>query len=489
MRLLSLTIFLAAFFTAVMTHAGDNDARSRSIVRISTTYVTPSFYYPWRWNAPRTKSGQGIVVGQNLVLTLASNVNNATSIEMLLGSEPVPTQLKVKEINLDSNLALLHGNIPAECVPLQIPKSTAYKRNAPLRLFWKTATGQLIEGSAVSDRADTRSLTLTWQTHAVFQAIRASHPNTGFGVPVFDEEGNFFGLSLSGGNEYEFSIITCDVIWKSFNLDTGEAHGKTAMPGFATEPLLQVFYRKKLGLEQDQGGCLVSRVFGQGSGSSQLIKGDVIMEVAGRKLDARGRYEHPEHGLLFFHHIFSEHFIDETLPLKIMRNGGEMQLDLTLAGYNDGDWLFPRNPELDRTEFLIRGGFIFIPLSLNYLQEWGGDFRNKAPLHIVSAFEKHMTDTGTEDMENLVVLSGVMPHPSNIGLQQMGGRLVHQINGQPLKGLRHLKETLDLPGADVVKLSLSPRNTPLWLCPETLKKVDADIKRIYGIGSLEHFSK
>ncbi|MBN1863688.1 MAG: hypothetical protein JW808_02180 [Victivallales bacterium] len=479
--------FLAMPALAVDAGSDDDNKLDLSIVRISTTFQTPSFYYPWRWNAAKTKSGQGIVVGKNLVLTLASNVNNATSIEMLLGSEPVPAQLKVKVMNIESNLALLEGEIPVECVPMEIPGTSVYKRNSPLKLFWKTATGQLIEGSAVLDRADTRTLSHTWQSHIVLQAIRSSHPNTGFGVPVFDAEGVFFGLSLGGGNEYEFSIITCDTIGKAFDFNSGTAKGDTALPGFATEPLLQVFYRDKLGLSQDDGGCLVSRVFGQGSGASQLAQGDVILEISGHSIDARGRYAHPAYGLLFFHHLFSGHFVDDKMSAVIVRDGHRMQLDLDLSSYDDSRWLIPKNPGFDESEYFIRGGFVFIPLTLTYLLEWGADFYNKAPLPLVSVEKKHSTDTIDSQIEGFVVLSGVMPHPSNIALQQMGGRVIQRINGEPLRGLRHLKEVFDTPGADVVKLDLSPGRTPLWLCPETLRAVDGDIQRIYGISKLERF--
>ncbi len=468
--------------------AGEANNNHRfSIVRLSTTYQTPSFYYPWRWNASKTKSGQGIVVSKNLVLTLASNVSNATSIEMLLSSEPVPTQLKVKAVNIESNLALLEGEMPAECVPMEMPETSAFRRNKHLNMYWKTAIGLMIEGSAVLDRADTRTLSHTWQPHAVFQAIRSSHPNTGFGVPVFDTEGIFFGLSIGGGNEYEFSIVTCDTIRRAFDLEQGTARKDTALPGFATEPLMQVYYREKLGLSQDEGGCLVSKVFGQGSGASQLLDGDVILKIAGRPLDARGRYEHPDFGLLFFQHVFSEHFVDEKIPTLIVREGQRMQLDLDLSGYDDSRWLIPKNPLYEESEFFIRGGFVFIPMTLTYLLEWGGDFRNKAPLPLVSVHEKYNTDTIDEKIQGFVVLSEVMPHPSNIALQQMGGRIVEQINGVPLRGLSHLKEVFDSPEADLVKLDLSPGRTPLWLCPKTLRSVDADIQRIYGVSKLEHF--
>lgn len=489
-KFITISLFcLVAFCFAVNSLYADNDNLKYSVVRISTTYQVPSFYYPWRWNPARRKSGQGIVIGKNLVLTLASNVKNATLIEMLMNSEPVPTQLKIKEINLDTNLALLQGKLPEDAVPLKIPGNSKFKRNEPLNLYWKTSIGLLVKGSAVLDRVDARYLAQSEQSHTLYQAIRSSHPNTGFGVPVFDKNDQFFGLSLRGGNEYDFSIITNDIIHRTFDISKGVLNKPTAIAGFATEPLTQFYYRQKLGLTEKSGGCLISKVFGQGSGHTQLKKGDVLLKIGDFQLDAWGRYEHPVFGQLFFSHLFSDHFIDEKLPVTIFRDNKKMELALELSDIDDSKWLIPANPAAKKTEFLMRGGFIFIPMTRTYLYEWGGDFRNKAPLSFVVTFDKNKSAVKNDEIQDLVILSRVMPHPSNVGLQQMGGRIITKVNGKSLKSLKQLKELLDQTDQEVIKLSLSPGDTPLWLSPKTLKNADFDIQRRYGINELEYLKK
>ena len=486
-KFIPLTISL--FLLAVSLPAEDNDHLKYSVVRISTTYQVPSFYFPWRWQNPQNKSGQGIVVGKNLVLTLASNVKNATVIEMLLNTEPVPTLLTIKEIDLGTNLALLEGNLPEGATPLEIPASSPYKRGETLYLFWKTSIGNLMKGSAVLDRVDCRFLADSDQKQTVFEAIRSSHPNNGFGVPVFDKNNKFFGMSIRGGNEYEFAIITCDIINRAFNIQNGTRRKPTAVAGFATEPLIQLYYRQKLGLTEKSGGCLISKVFDQGSGHRQLKKGDVLMKIGSSQLDAWGRYEHPEFGQLDYTHLFSDSFIDEKLPVTIIRDNKLLNLDLELTGIDDKKWLIPDNPMLNKTEFLIRGGFVFIPLTSTYLKEWGGDYTNKAPLSLLVVYNKKKTMTKTDDIQDLVILSKVIPHPANVGLQQLGGSIITKVNGQPLKSLRQLKEMLDKTDQEVIKLSLFPGDIPLWLSPETLKNADSDIQIRYGINQLEYFQK
>jgi len=488
MKILIKVFCLILLCSCVELNAGTSNDLKDSVVRISTTYQSPSFYFPWRWNQAKRKSGQGIVVGKNLVLTLASNVKNATNIELSFNSEPVPVQMTVKAINLNADLALLQGKLPSEVKVLKIMQSSNFKRSEQLTLYWKTAIGKLMEGSAVLDRVETRYLYGSAQSHTVYNVIRSSHPKTGYGVSVFDKNNQFFGLAIRGGNEYEFSIITCNTISKTFDLKKGILKKPTAICGFATQSLTQVYYRQKLGLSSKSGGCLISKVFEQGSGHDKLKKGDVLLSIDKYKLDAWGRYDNPKYGQIFFTHLFAEHFIDEKLPITIMRDKKKVNIDLELSTIDDSKWLLPKNPFVKRADYLIRGGFLFIPMTKTYLKEWGYNYRDKAPLGLVFAYEKNSVKIKNDQKQDIVILSRVLPHPSNIGLQKQGG-IINKVNGKPLKSLKQLKEILDNTESEVIKLSLSPGDTPLWLSPKTLKSADLGIQRLYGIKQLEYFSK
>lgn len=458
-----------------------------SIVRLSTTFQTPSFYYPWRWKDQKTKSGQGVVVGKNLVLTLASNVKNALLIEMVLNSDPLPIELKIKAINLNTNLALLEGNLPKDAEPITIPNSSAFQRAKPLKLFWKTSVGMLIEGTALLDRVDAQYLSSSHQSQTLYKASQSSHPNTGYGVAIFDTNEKFFGLAQRGGNEYDFTIISSDIISRTFDIKNGTLNKATAIPGFKTEPLTQLYFREKLGLVNNDNGCLISKVFDQGSGHKELKKGDVLLAIDGSELDAWGRYEHPNYGLIYFDHIFSEYFTDEKIPVTILRDKKKLDLKLTLSDIDDKKWLVPINQCAKKTEYLIRGGLLFLPLTRTYLSEWGGGFINKAPLSIVTTYIENRHKTKTPELQNLIILSKVLPHPSNIGIQRLGGYIISSVNGAPLKNLKQLKTLLDDTNREVIKLTLSPGNIPLWLSPKTLKSADSDIQKQYGINKLEYF--
>jgi hypothetical protein len=83
----------------------------------------------------------------------------------------------------------------------------------------------------------------------------------------------------------------------------------------------------------------------------------------------------------------------------------------------------------------------------------------------------------------------VLPHPSNIGLQNLGNTVINKVNGKKLKNLRQLKEILDNNDNKIVEFSLEPGDIPLWINSDSLKNADREIQMQYGIYQLEHFTE
>jgi len=461
------------------------DEFRNSVVRITSTTQVPYYYSPWIWRPPQRISGEGIVVGKNLVLTLASVVKNSTLIELTMGTEPVPTQMKVIAINYNANIALLEGKLPPTAKTIPIPDTSKFTRSGALNLYWKTSTGMMIEGNAILDRVETRYNFDSLQAISMLKAVKSTHPNIGYGIPVFDSKNNFFGLAIKGGGEYNFYILTCDTINKILDIAKRSTKEPTAVAGFTAKPLTQVYYRQKLGLTQNNGGCLISKVFGQGSGSEQLKKGDVLLSICGHKLDAWGKYKHPEFGQLSYTHLFSEHYISDKFPVIILRDKQEKKLNLKLSAINDSKWLIIQNSELKQTPYIIRGGFIFTTLTKTYLHEWGGNFVNKAPMSLVAIYNDKRYNIKTPEKEEYVLISRVLSHPTNIGMQNLNNMIIEEVNGKPLKNLKEFASILNNMKSDVLKLKLSSGKIPLWLSKKVLKSADDEIMQHYGIHSLQ----
>ncbi|NOY74750.1 MAG: hypothetical protein GXP32_03040 [Kiritimatiellaeota bacterium] len=211
----------------------------------------------------------------------------------------------------------------------------------------------------------------------------------------------------------------------------------------------------------------------------------MLLSVCGRELDAWGRYDDPVSDTpLSFERIFSQHYITDTFPVEIVREGKRTTLNLDLSSIDYDKWLVPANPFNKKLPYLVRGGFVFIPLSKSYLKEWGGDFKNKAPLYLIDAWRRDRYKIKTDKSKEVVVLSRVLSHPTNLGLQGLRNMIISKVNGVPLGSLAQLKSILDDTSKKVVKLTLQPGNVPLLLSPKVLISADAAVKRRYGISKL-----
>ena len=67
------------------------------------------------------------------------------------------------------------------------------------------------------------------------------------------------------------------------------------------------------------------------------------------------------------------------MPVKLLRDGKETEVVVTLKSLRQ---LVPRGQYDVRPPFVLVGGLLFQPLSLEYLQSWGGDLKD-APTHLV----------------------------------------------------------------------------------------------------------
>ena len=100
-------------------------------------------------------------------------------------------------------------------------------------------------------------------------------------------------------------------------------------------------------------------------------------------------------------------------------------------------------------EYVLAGGFVFVPLSEAYLRSWGPTWRQQAP------FRLSYYDMGkvTAERPQRVVLSQVLPYPSNIGYESLRNLVVDEINGMKIKQMSDIMTALKSPigGFDVFK--------------------------------------
>jgi hypothetical protein len=477
-----LLVGLSLFFCSQL-RAQVPEGLEDSLMRITVTYQEGSAYMPWRWNSPQSRSAQGLVVGEDLVLVLSALVMDSTHIEARLRAEPRPTILKVMHVDMDRGIALLQGTLPKGAKVLQLPKTSEFQQGAKVSTFWKTVDGKFMEGHGTLDRAETGLSKDSNQVQLWYEGSNVS-VRGGFGEPVYCA-GNLMGIGSSNGTGVEMTILPLEMIHARYEFPSGRLKPDTAMSGFMTSPCKQTHLRRLKGLGEEEGGCIVTELMEQGSGCHEIEKGDILLSFNGHALDAWGRYNDPKWGWLSWEYLLGQLTLDQTPVCTVLRNAERLEIKLTLSTISEDQWTVRTYREGETPRYFIRGGFVFQDLSLAYVQAWGKDWVKKAPDEILLALEEERGKIQSDQRKEIVLLSQVLSHPVNMGLQNFGRQVITSVNDIDIVSLDQLKKILDNPKNEMVKITLRPGNTPLLLAPAELLKADGDIEEWYSISAMQ----
>ena len=194
-----------------------------------------------------------------------------------------------------------------------------------------------------------------------------------FTLPVI-KENRLVGLLLSyNSKEQTSNTISSQIIEHFLNdLEDGDYAGFPNL-GISYAQTLDEQLRKYSKIDKFEGGVFVRRAAKDGSAAGAGIQtGDVLLEMAGHPIDSRGNYDHPDYGKLNFSHLVrGDAQVGDVLPVKLVRDGKVMTVDLKLLrktpeAYLVDPYMFDRGPR-----FLIFGGLIFQELTLPVSQSMG----------------------------------------------------------------------------------------------------------------------
>ena len=114
---------------------------------------------------------------------------------------------------------------------------------------------------------------------------------------------------------------------------------------------------------------------------------------------------------------------------------------------------------------------------------------NKGPLALVEVYNDELYKVKNDDVQDIVVLSRVLAHPTNIGMQNLGNSVIEKVDGKKLKSFKQFVDVIHDRSNDVIKLTLFPGHKPVLFSKKVLRSADNEIKNLYGIKKLENLNK
>ncbi len=462
-------------------------ALENSIVRIYSYMQRPDFDSPWTTKQSERIAHMGLVIKGKKILVSAYAVRASKHFEAERIGESKRFPLKLKMMDPVANLAVLEFSeeTPAGLDALEFGEDMEIGANCTIY--------QGIEGESLVAR------TLRLREVQVQAGVLTSYgmpqyvleirkPGYGWFEPLI-RNGKLVGaaISQSGSNVYAMPVS----LIKRFAEETGkESYRAFPELGISFSSLQSPSLRKYVKASDDEEGVYIQDIKETSAFAKDLKAGDILLEVNGVSISARGSYDHPLWGRIGLVALMSQLFEGDDVSLRILRGGEELSFTRALTAYQ---------PELERIpsiideppRYLIYGGLVIQELTEGLLQSWGSNWRKRAPLPYLyeDAYHSWPVNGGKS---RVLVLQRVLPLDYNKGYHSLEDSFVTEVNGKKIESLENLDEALNHPDPlhkNFAKFKLNPGNDEIILSYRNLEKIHAQLRSRYGIPKTANFWK
>ena len=422
-----------------------------SVIRVNSTIQKWNPSQPWDKSPPSKHSGLGALLNGNRVLTTAEMAADATYIELENADNTLSLPAKLIAIDYEANLALLEadsGNTDEffkDLIPLELAKPAQIGDNVEV---WQLEdNGMALTTTSIIQSVDVSS-SFTQGHYFLNYKAKGSMQNASnsFTLPV-SKNGELLGLlSTYNAKDQLIDIIAPEIISDFLkDAEDGQYDGFPSL-GVSVSYTVDPNFRNWLKLSDDIGGLYVTFVTkGSAAELAGVEKGDVITMIDKHKIGRRGYYSDENYGRLFWSHLIRGSLtINENIELTLLRDGEEKKLTATLT--RPKEKLVPTNTYGQAPRYLVKGGFIFQELTINYLSAYGEEWPSKAPLDLLDILSS--PEDYEKDRNRIVILTATIPTQATTGYESLRNLIVSKVNGQTIADIPSLIQAFQTDGAD-----------------------------------------
>lgn len=431
---------LAALATglAALPALGDDafDERwERAIVTVEVNRKQYEYLQPWTRKVDQIQK-MGTIIAEREILTTADHLSNHTLIRLQKGRGRW-FQGQVTWIDYHANLASIScadEKFWEGTEPVALAETTPRRGSAQV-VRWRN--GILDYRNAEINRLVVRRGKLTFVD---LPQLELDSEAQGIGwAEAIVQDNKLIGLA-SAKDDQTISAVPCSLIRGCLqDRDDGTYQGLGYF-SFVWQTAENPDTLGYLGQEGEPRGVIVIEALGH-KVANPMRPQDVILAIDGFEIDVQGDYNDPDSGNILLENLATRSKrAGDTVQIKVMRDGQELNIDFVLPKVDYSVELVPLAVPDQEPEYLIMGGLLFQPLTVPYLQSWGADWSRKAPFRLSYATR----EDATPGKPSYVVLSLVLPDAYNIGYHEVRYLIVDKLNGREISTLADLiaaKET------------------------------------------------
>jgi len=413
-----------------------------SVVKIYTTSAAPDYFTPWRLMNPGQSTGSGSLISGQRILTNAHVVADASYVQVQRHNDPQRYIAGVQFVSHASDLALLtvedeaffQGMEPLEIGGLPEP-------HAEVNVFGFPVGGRTLSITrGILSRVEHQVYAHSGEYLLAGQIDAAINPGNSGGPVIVD--GRIAGVvmqSAGGGRTEALGYFVPPDIIRHMLTDAGnDRYDGFPDLGFRTQELESPSARRAFGLDENQRGVLVIKVFENSPAHGRVRENDVLLSIDGFDVAGDGSIQLNEYVQTNYKYAIDMRQIGEELELTVARDGSARTLSLD-AGRREDSYTLVRPEAFDRIpEYHVYGGIVFVPLSMNLIKRWGNDWARNAPGEFLGARQQG----ASPERRDAVVALQVLAADVNLGYHDVRNWIVETVNDTPVRDFRHFSELL-----------------------------------------------
>lgn len=414
-----------------------------SVVRIFATTQTPDYDAPWQAHTPASSTGSGVTLDEQHVLTGAHVVANATFLQVQKVSDPNKYVARAVGICHDADLALLR--VEDEHFASQ-QHAAAELGELPHLRDHVSVVGFPVGGEEVSitegvvSRIEVQRYSHS-QRHLLAVTVDAAINEGNSGGPVFHDS-KVIGIAFQTLRDAEAigEMVPVSLIKRFLHgIKTGRSPEVPSL-SLRSQSLENPMLKRASGLGSAHTGVLIRHTEFGGTADGVLKAGDVLLQIAGYKIEDNGTIRYEDRIRTRYDVVMSDYYVDDQIPVRIMRGGKEQELGLVLRGKQH---LVERSRYEEEPRYFVYGGLVFQPLTRNYLETWNR-WWDKAPPEFLTQYYAGLR---TERRREVVVLTQILADDLTVGYEDHSNETVLGVNGEPAQDMDDFVRRIEASGA------------------------------------------
>ncbi|MBW7992459.1 MAG: serine protease [Planctomycetes bacterium] len=402
----------------------------KSVVLIRSVHQDFDYVTPWKQKAMNQSIGSGFIIAGNRILTNAHNVSNFKYIELKKQNVAKRYPAKVAFVGHDCDLATLTPDDKSffdDTVALEL--AGIPKVNSTVSTYGFPMGGSRI---SVTEGVVSRIETDTYvhsgaDGHLVIQTDASINPGNS-GGPVI-QNGKVVGVAFQGlqmADNIGYMIPTTVIRHFLVDIEDGKYDAFGSLGVMMYPGLHSASYKDYLQVPSHEDGIIVVDTMMHSSVESLLQADDVITRIDDYNIDNDGLVQ--IYGLrLHMSEVIETKHIGQTAELTFYRDGKLMKKTATVALNRP---ILEQARQYDRSpRYVCFAGLTFIPLSRNYLESWGRDWRANIPHYLRYLFRNSMQLNTDRQRKEYIVLAEIMPDEVNSYAAGFRSQPVESING------------------------------------------------------------